>query len=128
MSGPFHPGELELQRRAGVLDDARDLGRMLASEIPAGAARFLESQRFAVAAGMDAAGLVWACPLTGPAGFVRVMDRRHLSVLADPAPIVGPELGLLVIDLRTRGRLRFNGRRERTAEGFTLAIAQAYGN
>lgn len=128
MSGPFHAGELELQRRAGVLDEARDLGRILASEIPAGAARFLESQRFAVAAGVDGAGLVWASPLAGPAGFVRVVDRHRLAVAADPTPIVGPELGLLVIDLRTRGRLRFNGRLERSPEGFSLAIAQAYGN
>ena len=68
MSTPFHAGELELQRRAGVLEEARDLGRILASEIPAGAARFLQGQRFSVAAGVDAAGLVWASPLTGPPG------------------------------------------------------------
>jgi predicted pyridoxine 5'-phosphate oxidase superfamily flavin-nucleotide-binding protein len=128
MSGRFHAGELELQRRAGVLDDARDLGRILAPEIPDGAARFLQSQRFAVAAGTDTRGQVWAAPLAGPAGFVQVLDLHRLTVKADPTPIVGPELGLLVIDLKTRGRLRFNGTLQRRSKGFDLAITQAYGN
>jgi predicted pyridoxine 5'-phosphate oxidase superfamily flavin-nucleotide-binding protein len=41
---------------------------------------------------------------------------------------LGPDVGLLVIDLQTRGRLRFNGKLQRTRNGFEIAISQAYGN
>jgi predicted pyridoxine 5'-phosphate oxidase superfamily flavin-nucleotide-binding protein len=133
---PFHPGELELQRRAGALDEARDLGRMLRSAVPPGAARVLAEIRLAIASSLDEDGRVWASPLTGPAGFVRVVDERLLHLAARPAagdPLaadlaVRPELGLLAIDLRTRRRLRFNGRGLLAPEGVFLSVEQAYGN
>ncbi len=54
--GPFHPGEIEIQRRAGVLEEARHLGRSIFDSIPRGARPFLGSQRMAVVASLDAEG------------------------------------------------------------------------
>jgi predicted pyridoxine 5'-phosphate oxidase superfamily flavin-nucleotide-binding protein len=136
MEGPFHAGELEMQRRAGVVAEARDLGRIVRDEIPAGAQRFLDEQPFAVAASRDATGRVWASPLFGLPGFLQVIDAKLLRIasrppdadplaanLASPAP-----LGVLVIDPRTRRRMRFNGRALLRPEGVFLDVRQAYGN
>jgi hypothetical protein len=136
VTGPFHAGELALQRRAGVGDDARDVGRIIRSTIPAGAARYLARQSFAVAASVEREGRVWASLLSGPEGFVRVAGETTLQLAAQPLPgdplaaaleSAGP-LGLLVLDPRTRQRLRFNGRGRMTGDGVVLTVEQAYGN
>ena len=136
VGGPFHPGEIEIQRRAGVVDQARKVGRIVASGLPTGVAPFLARQRLAVAGSIDPAGRVWASLLTGPAGFLAVVDSRSLRVAARPLPGdpladdtgARPEIGLLVLDPRTRQRMRFNGRRLPSDEGLVLLVEQAYGN
>jgi len=136
MSSPFHAGELELQRRAGVEDEARAVGRIIGSRIPAGAGRFLGSQRFAVVASVAADGRVWASWLHGPPGFLAAVDDQLIRLAARPLPgdpleanlAARPELGLLVLDPSTRQRMRFNGRGLPTPEGTFLLVAQAYGN
>jgi predicted pyridoxine 5'-phosphate oxidase superfamily flavin-nucleotide-binding protein len=136
MTSPFHTGELEMQRRAGAVDQARDVGRIIGRRVPAAAARFLERQRLAVAASLDTGGGAWASLLTGPPGFVSAVDERLLRLGGRPAdgdPLVEnlrarPELGLLVIDLATRQRMRFNGRGLEAPEGIFLMVDQVYGN
>jgi predicted pyridoxine 5'-phosphate oxidase superfamily flavin-nucleotide-binding protein len=136
MSGPFHAGELELQRRAGVLDEARAVGRIISDRLPAGAGRFLSRQRLAVTSSLDADGRVWASLLTGPPGFLSAPEDRLLRLATEPFagdPLrtnlaARPELGLLVLDPRTRQRLRFNGRGQAFPEGIFLVVEQAYGN
>lgn len=136
MKGPFHPGELEVQRRAGALDQAQAVGRILARRVPAGAGRFLARQRFAVASSLEPSGRVWASLVTGPAGFIAPADPELLHLAAQPMegdPLAvnltaRPELGLLVLDPRTRQRMRFNGRGLRSPEGIFLRVEQAYGN
>lgn len=135
-SSPFHAGEIEIQRRAGVLDDARRVGRIIAGTIPQGASRFLATQRIAVAASLDAEGHAWASLLTGPAGFLEVVDERMLRIEATPPPgdpltdnlRVRPELALLALDPRTRQRMRFAGRGLLAPEGIFLLADQVYGN
>lgn len=136
MQGPFHAGELEMQRRAGVEDEARAVGRIIASRIPPAAARFLARQRMAVAASLDAEGRVWASLLSGRPGFIAAVDQTLLRLEARPAPgdpllanlAARPELGLLVLDPQTRQRMRFNGRGLVSPEGFFLLVDQVYGN
>ena len=136
MTGPYHSGELELQRRAGVLDEAQAVGRIVSRRIPAGAARLLARQRFAVASSLEPGGRVWSSLLTGPSGFLHVVDGEMLRIAAAPAagdPLLDnlrarPELGLLVLDPRTRQRLRLNGRAIVMPEGLFLLVDQAYGN
>jgi hypothetical protein len=136
MSGPYHEDELRIQERFGVREPAQAVGRTIAAGISAAAARFVLRQRFAVAASIDARGTVWASPLFGRHGFATAVDRQLLHLAT--APTAGdplrddltarPELGLLMIDLTTRQRMRFNGRGLLADNGLFLSVAQVYGN
>ena len=132
----FHAGEIEVQARLRVREDAERVGRSIASEIPPTVRPLLQVQRMAVAASLDAHGRPWASLLTGPAGFIQVTDAQLLRVAVSPPPgdpLVAnlrerPELGLLVIDPRTRRRLRFSGRGFLSSDGLFLLADAVYGN
>jgi predicted pyridoxine 5'-phosphate oxidase superfamily flavin-nucleotide-binding protein len=136
LSLPFHEGEIEVQRRVGVADEAQAVGRIVAREVSSGAARFLQGQRMAVATSLDAAGRPWVSVLSGPAGFLHAVDERLLRIDAAPAaddPLAAnlsarPELGLLVLDPRTRRRMRFNGRGLAAEDGLFVMTDEVYGN
>lgn len=136
MREAFHAGEIEVQQRAGLRREARAVGRIIASGMAGPVRRFLAAQRMAVAASLDARGGVWASLLTGPPGFLRASGERVLEVetlpaAGDPLPDnlrLRPELGLLVIDLSTRQRVRLNGRGVLAPHAITLLTEQVYGN
>jgi predicted pyridoxine 5'-phosphate oxidase superfamily flavin-nucleotide-binding protein len=133
---PYHDGELEVQRRAGVREEADDVGGIVNRTISAGAARFLASQRMAVAATLDAGGQPWASLLTGPPGFLHPIDESLLHIGVAPVPAdplaahltARPELALLVLDPATRRRMRLNGRGLLRPDGLFLLPDQVYGN
>jgi len=135
--GPYHEGELDIQRRAGVVEEARRLARGVSPALTADAARLMAGYRMAVAASLDQDGRVWASVLTGPAGFLLPVDQKLMLVAAHPHahdPLASNlaarnELGLLAIDLAARRRLRFNGRALLDPErGIFLSLDQVYGN
>jgi len=136
MDAPFHAGELEMQRRAGVVEEARRVAAIFAPGLPDGAGPFLARQRLAVAATLDPAGRVWASLLTGPPGFLAPVGDDLLRI--DARRIAGdpllenlaarPELGLLAIDPSRRQRMRFNGRGMVSSDGVFLLVDRAYGN
>ena len=135
MESVFHPGELSVQERAGVRDQARKIGTGIHATISTAAAEFLLAQRFAVLAAVDSVGRPWASLLTGPRGFLEPVDERRLRLHALPIagdPLEGfgdgADVGLLVMDLTQRKRLRLNGRAERRADGFDLVTRQVFGN
>jgi uncharacterized protein len=132
----FHAGEIEIQRRLGVRREAESVGGIIADAIPDEIGPLLAVQRLAVAATVDAEGRPWASLLTGDPGFISVVDE-HLLRLAEPRGLddlvranlkAHADLGLLVIDPRTRRRLRFNGRGLPAPEGLFLLVSQVYGN
>jgi uncharacterized protein len=133
---PFHEGEKALQRRAGVHEQARAVGAIVEDSLFPAARRFLAGQRILVAASLDADGRPWASLLTGEPGFVQAVDETLLRIAAAPVPgdplaanlRARPDLGLLAIDLRTRQRLRVNGRAVLRDDGIFLSVAEAYGN
>jgi uncharacterized protein len=132
----FHSGEREVQRRAGVADEARAVGRGVGRTVTPPVERFLARQRLAVAASLDGEGRVWASLLAGPAGFLSAADPGHLRLAVWPIPgdpltanlAARPELGLLVIDPQTRQRMRFNGSARLSADGLSVDLQQVYGN
>lgn len=134
--GPFHDGELEVQRRAGLSDEAQAVGRIVSPFLVPAAARFLATQRLAVVASLDASGQPWASILSGPAGFLRAVDERLLraeAVPADDDPLASnlrarPELALLVLDPETRRRMRLSGRGMQAEDAVFLLTDQVYGN
>lgn len=113
----YHSGELAIQDRAGVQEEAKALGKIIGSIIKPPAVDFLCRQRLAIAATVEANGRVWASLLTGKPGFMQVLEQ---TVRIDVVPIPGDplqenlrfrdEIGILVIDLATRRRLRLNGK------------------
>jgi uncharacterized protein len=136
MESVFHPGELSVQQRAGVRDQARKIGTGIHATISAAAAEFLLAQRFAVLAAGDSAGRMWASPVTGRSGFLEPIEERRLRVHAwpiagDPAGDAlrdGVVIGLLVIDFAHRKRLRLNGSAVVRADGFDVVTREVFGN
>jgi len=131
---PFHAGELEAQRRAGVGDGVS--GRYIRDYMPDQHRAFFETLPFLVVAGGDAEGRLWLTMVEGPPGFVRSPDPRTLSIAAsvpahDPltaALSAEAGIGILGIDLSTRRRNRANGV-IRAAEGaLVIDVRQSFGN
>ena len=134
---PYHSGEIEVQRRAGVRAEADQVGGIVGSALAPGLARVLGRLPMAVAASLDEGGRVWASLLTGPPGFIQPVDEGLVLMAGPPSPgdpLAGnlekrSELGLLAIDLASRRRLRLNGRGLLEPDrGVFLAVEQAYGN
>jgi predicted pyridoxine 5'-phosphate oxidase superfamily flavin-nucleotide-binding protein len=120
MKSKFHAGELEVQARAGVRDTARRVAGVIRSTIPPTAQEFLRSQQMVVMSTVDSHGRVWASILTGKPGFIQAVDERTLRIDAEPVsgePLsenlkTGDEIGVLVIELSTRRRMKVKGKAE----------------
>jgi hypothetical protein len=81
----FHEGELDVQHRAGVADDAARLEGMLApARLNGSAATLLAQRRFAAITGRDHSGQLWVSPLVGEPGFLAARGTT-LSVHTQPA-------------------------------------------
>jgi predicted pyridoxine 5'-phosphate oxidase superfamily flavin-nucleotide-binding protein len=136
MSSTFHEGELSVQHRAGVEDLAARLGGMLATpSLDGGIGRFLAAQSFAALTGRDHDGRLWISPLVAAPGFLDAAGQ-HLTIrtgLPATDPLhelpVGQPVGLIVIDLGRRRRVRVNGTLVAAGPaGLEVDVDQAYGN
>jgi predicted pyridoxine 5'-phosphate oxidase superfamily flavin-nucleotide-binding protein len=132
---PYHDGEREVQRRAGVGDLALRTAKVIRPEIPSAAREFLLEQPMAVAASVGADGGVWASLLTGEPGFLAAVDERTVRVGVSPAPGDpladdlgdGAPVGLLAIDLSNRRRMKAKGTaRLLPGGGFELRTERVY--
>ncbi len=135
---PFHAGEREVQRRAGVRERSEMMGRrMIRSAMPDQHREFFELLPYILVGSLDAAGQPWASMVIGEPGFARSLDPESLVVLAQPAegdPLrgnlqPGAAIGVLGIQLQTRRRNRMNGHVEDVTErGFSIRVDQSFGN
>ncbi len=134
----FHDGELAVQRRAGALSQGRNSGRMIADTIIPGAIKFVKKQPFVVTGSIDSDANLWASVVAGTTGFM-VAEPRSLEIdLTQTLRVDGdplwenlgnhPRIGILVIDLRSRARLRVNGRVEFAQNSLKVDVEQAYPN
>jgi len=130
---PFHPGEHDAQRRAGV----QLRGAPILQEMSDQHRSFFAGLPLLFMGVPDGAGWPVATALAGSPGFMSSPDARTLHVAAlpgedDPAsPWLRPgaSAGLLGIDLDTRRRNRVNGTVIATSgQGFTLGVKQSFGN
>ncbi|KAB8319684.1 pyridoxamine 5-phosphate oxidase [Tolypothrix campylonemoides VB511288] len=142
----YHSGELAVQARVGVQAEADRLGKSIGgSIIQPTAQEFLRHQRLAIAASCAAFGAItstvktsgiWASLLTGEPGFVQAVDERTVWVKTTPIKddllsenlLATDEIGLLVIDLATRRRLRVNGKAKVQPDGIYVHTKQVYFN
>jgi hypothetical protein len=115
MSGPvgepgFHAGELAVQQRAGVREEAARLTRMLdPADLRGGLGRFLADRTFAVLTARDHDQRLWISPLAGSPGFLSVRSATTLDIAAAPLPgdplhglSAGQPAGLLVVEFAAR--------------------------
>jgi predicted pyridoxine 5'-phosphate oxidase superfamily flavin-nucleotide-binding protein len=132
----FHAGELLIQQRAGVAEDAARLAGMLRpAQLDGGPAKWLAERTFAVLTARDPDGRLWTVPVLGAPGFLRA-GGATLQVAAAPdprgplaRPVVGGPAGLIVVEFATRRRFRINGTLAGFDErGLVLEADQAYGN
>lgn len=137
MTASYHSGELAVQEQAGVRAEAQALVRVIGTSIPPAAQYFLQSQHLALASTVDSNEQVWASLLTGKPGFVQVLSNQLVQIKATPIlgdPLTGnlhnrSDVGLLVIDLETRRRLRLNGQAEILTDGtIQMQTQQVYFN
>ena len=136
----FHPGEITVQERAGERAIAAARESLIRLRLNDAANAFVETQDVVAVAATAPDGSLWASLWCGTRGFIRGSDDGdRVTVLYDAGehatdavrPIVRPNepLGLLVIDLETRRRLRINGIvRRADRAGLEVDIREAFGN
>ena len=136
----FHPGEIAVQTRVGEREIAAARESLIRPRLSDAANAFVETQDVVAVAATAPDGTLWASLWCGTRGFLRGDDDGDsVTILydldehaADPVrPIVGPNepLGLLVIDLETRRRLRINGIvRRADRAGLEVDIREAFAN
>ncbi len=140
IDNPFHEGELQVQERAGELEEGRRNGRVLADSIMKGALKFVAQQPMVVLGSVDDEQNVWASVLFGTPGFVIAPDERRVEYDLSRAGVnehdpfwkniqYNPRIGALFLELATRRRLRINGTVARpTFDRLTLDVAECYPN
>lgn len=120
----FHRGEIAIQSMAQVREEAANLDRLIGNTVNPAAQALLSTQSFAIAASVDQHNRVWASLLIGKPGFLEVLDSHTIQVHCLPISsdplfqnlLVHPQIGILVIDLENRRRLRLNGKAQLQAD------------
>jgi len=136
---PFHEGELEVQKRAGEEANAEANSPMIIDQLYSGALTFIRQQQMAVLSTRDADGHRWASIVFGPKGFLEPNGPESLHIAVPSAerdtrdPLwqnlqVDPHLGLLIIELANRRRLRINGDARLTDKEIILEVEQSFPN
>lgn len=133
----YHPGELAVQRLAGVTGQAARLAGMVgAGQLSGGLGAFLAGRTFAALSARDRDGTPWVSPLIGAPGFLEVAGPTTLHVhyrlpKADPLHDLAPgqPVGLVVMEFAIRRRARINGTLLAVdGDVLTIGVEQAYGN
>jgi uncharacterized protein len=132
----FHEGELLVQRRAQVADQAARLSGMLrAPQLDGGMAAFAAQRDHLVITARDPDGRLWTSAVSGDPGFLAAHGAT-LEVHGRPLPgdplhelTEGGEVGSIMVDYARRRRLRVNGTLASVGDaGFVIEADQAYGN
>lgn len=107
----YHQGEIAVQELAGERDRAVLNGRVIAPVIPAAARPFVRQQSCVAIGWRDSSGDPWASLLVRAPGFAVCSDDGTGVTLQVQQKDIreGSRVGLLIIDLVTRRRLRVNG-------------------
>ncbi|QYN18788.1 pyridoxamine 5'-phosphate oxidase family protein [Amycolatopsis sp. DSM 110486] len=136
----YHTGEIAVQDRAELSEQARFSLGGIGSAVPEVAAAFLTEQPAIFVGGQDAAGRVWASQLTGPPGFLQAPTPHVLTINALPEPgdpltdILAAasgrpaRLGMIALEPATRRRMRINGRAVAAGSGLRVDLDQVIAN
>jgi len=140
IESPFHEGELLVQQRVGEEIAAQQNGQIIGDTILKGALKLIEQQPMVVLGSVDAQQNVWASILFGLPGFIKPVDPQAIAFDLTQA-IINPhdpfwaniqaenQIGMLVIELAHRRRLRINGAIVQvTNNQFHLNVIESYPN
>lgn len=137
---PYHEGELLVQQRVAEIEAARQNGRVISNVIPKGALKFIEQQPMVVVGSIDDQQNIWASVLIGHPGFTTAVNQCTVvfnltwAVCNWSDPFWTnikrrAQVGVLIIELATRRRLRLNGHITHTApKRLQLDVAESYPN
>lgn len=139
-TSPFHEGELSVQTKLDVSDTARSNGVVITNRIPGAALNFISQQSMVILGSTDINTRIWSSVIFGPTGFIEALDPFIVKIdfsetsisITDPfwSNIQSnTQLGMIVIELGSRRRLRINGQIEKISENiYHINIDQAYPN
>lgn len=137
---PYHEGELLVQQQVGEAIAAEQNGRVVADSILKGALKFIEQQPMVILGSVDAQQNVWASVLFGHPGFVQPVDSHTIKFDLKQAFLHPSDsfwrnihhqnhIGMLIIELASRRRLRINGTiSQTTSEQLRLRVLESYPN
>ncbi len=137
MLGIYHPGDLGVQARAGVQEEAAQSERVIKTTMKPVAQEFLHQQPMVFVATIDADGWVWASLVAGLPGLMVALDEETIHSGAAPTAgdplhdnlLVNSDIGLLIMEFATRRRMRVNGRAQLQQDGsFYVYAQQVYAN
>jgi predicted pyridoxine 5'-phosphate oxidase superfamily flavin-nucleotide-binding protein len=140
IANPFHDGEQLIQQRLGEVEIAERNGRIIGDKIIPSALKFIEQQPMVVLGSVGISQNVWASVLFGSPGFMRAVDQSTVEFDLNQAVCNkqdpfwtniehNPQIGMLVIELATRRRLRINGEVTRLSETeLQLNVCESYPN
>jgi len=140
LENPYHEGELLVQQQVGEVVEAQQNGRVIADAILKGALKFIEQQPMVIFGSVDEQQNVWASMLFGHPGFTKPIDAQTIDVNLNQAIFHQHDpfwsnishhdrIGMLVIELASRRRLRINGTVTRIApEQLRLNVMESYPN
>jgi len=140
IENPYHDGELQVQERVGVLNEGAHNSRVIQDSIVKGALQFLSRLPMAVFGSLDHDRQVWASVFIGTPGFMHAEDDRTVTfdlrrIMPNPHdPFLDniqrhDQVGMLAIELSSRGRLRINGRITRMSDTtLQFRVEESYPN
>ena len=137
-ASPWHPGELEIQTHAGVVERMDSVGRRNVRRfMPEQHREFFAQLPFLVVGAVAPDGTVWATLVANRPGFMHSPNELQLDVAALPYPndpvrsgiATGASIATLGIELPTRRRNRMNGViRHADDQGFSIGVRESFGN
>ena len=137
-AGPFHEGELALQRATGERDIGAANGRIIVDRVIPHAVGFIARQELAVMATIDGDGQPWCSALLGRPGSFTVPGPTRVALERAAARPDDPlwdnlrrdrRVGLLFIEVGSRRRYRVNGEvADPGADPVVVAVREALPN
>ena len=140
IENPYHEGELFVQRLVGETIQAQQNGRVISDTILKGALRFIEQQPMVVLGSIDGQQNIWASIIFGLPGFMKPLDPHtiHIDLTKVILHLDDPfwkniqqtsAIGMLVIELGSRRRLRISGTIAQTAlQHYHVNVLASYPN
>lgn len=140
LENPFHEGEIFVQQWFGEVEMAQQNGQIIADTLPKGALKLIEQQSMMILGSVDAQQNIWASVVFGSPGFIKPIDEETIEIDLNQTAVnpddpfwaniqTDKRIGILVIELSSRRRLRINGTiTQLTRDRLRLDVLESYPN